>query len=93
MTERIALSLKPDFTAGRWDWSLAGEGFSLTDSVEAESREDAVVCVLAAAYDYLAALGPVAIVLSLVTPPELLFTNHCEPGCLKTAASVLPSPS
>ena len=36
MNNRIALSLKPDFTAGRWDWSLAGEGFSLTGSVEAQ---------------------------------------------------------
>jgi hypothetical protein len=66
MNNRIALSIKSDFTAGRWDWSLAGEGVGLTGSVEAQDREDAVVCALAMAYADLAAHGPATIVLSLV---------------------------
>lgn len=65
MNHRIALSLKPDFTEGRWGWSLAGEGFSATGDVRARSREDAVLCVLAEAHAALRTYGPVALVVSL----------------------------
>jgi ribonuclease HI len=79
MNNRIALSIKPDFTAGRWDWSLAGEGFSLTGAVEAQDREDAVVCALDMAHADLAAHGPATIVLSLVESARLWsFTADLE---------------
>lgn len=67
MNVRIALSLKPDFPNARWAWSLAGEGFGTTGSVAAHSREDAVLCAVAQAYDWLRARGPVELVVSL--PP------------------------
>jgi len=71
MTDRIALSLKPDYTAGRWEWSLAGEGFGITGSAQAHNREDAVLSVLAAAYESLQTRGPVQIVVSLPSTARL----------------------
>ena len=67
MTDRIALSLKQDFTNCRWVWSLVGESFRSTGAVAAHDREDAVLCALAAAYESLRARGPVQLVLTL--PP------------------------
>lgn len=79
MDNRIALSLKPDFTNDRWGWSLAGTGVSLTGSVEAHDREDAVVCVLAAAHADLLAGGPATVVLSLAENARLWsFTADLE---------------
>lgn len=71
MTERIALSLKPDFPHAQWAWSLAGEGFGATGSVKAHGREDAVLCAVAAAYDRLRARGPVRVVVSLPSTARL----------------------
>ncbi len=68
---RIALSLKPDFTEGRWEWSLAGEGFTLTGSVPARDREDAVLLALGASYDSLRDRGPVQLVVSLPASARL----------------------
>jgi ribonuclease HI len=79
MNNRIALSLKPDLASGRWQWSLAGEGFSATGAVDARDREDAVICALGAAYGELAVCGPVSVVVALVESARLWsFTEELE---------------
>ena len=64
MNHRFALSLKTD-TAGRWLWGFADGTDVLTGTSTARSRDDAVLCALAASHDDLTAGGPVEVVLSL----------------------------
>lgn len=90
MTDRIALSLKPDYTLGRWDWSLAGEGFGTTGSVPARDREDAVLCALAAAYGELTARGPVQVVVSLL-PMARLWAHTAEVARLFPGVTLVAS--
>ena len=64
MNHRFALSIKTD-TAGRWLWGFADGTDVLTGTSTARSRDDAVLCALAASHDHLTAGGPVEVVLSL----------------------------
>lgn len=74
MTVRIALSLTPDFASARWSWSLCGGGAGTTGSVAAHGREDAVLCAVADAHEWLVARGPVQVVVSL--PPTARLWSH-----------------
>lgn len=69
--ERIALSVKPDFDAGEWEWCFASEVRALSGRVAALDREDAVVCAIGTAYDELVAANPVTVVVSLAENARL----------------------
>ena len=69
--ERIALSVKPDFDAGDWQWCFASEARALSGRVAAVDREDAVLCAIGAAYDELVAANPVTVVVSLAENARL----------------------
>ncbi len=74
MTGRMALTVKPRFGEGIWEWAAAGESVARQGSVTASNREDAVLQALVSLHGSRASRTELTVLVSL--PPTARLWDH-----------------